>query len=200
MTVAALYVQRGGVCSCGIAELHEIARRRTADGHDVCLWSDGMVTRALGYHIRGVGRRRAKPVEHELRIGWAVLDAAGVYDADELAELVGRYRRAFDANTDAKEARRAPRSRSRSGIVLRWTVYSADRDGRASVRYAALDRIRWPALVLWHERGLYSVLRRRSTQGRASSTLDTTGFEARTLREILGALETLRIKTKEEAI
>ena len=43
-------------------------------------------------------------------------------------------------------------------ILLRWTVLSADRDGRPTCRVATLPRLRWPATQVWHERGFYEVM------------------------------------------
>lgn len=47
-------------CSCGEIQDHVVARRQTIDGKTVLFWSDGVVTFAMGYGIRGVGKSRSR--------------------------------------------------------------------------------------------------------------------------------------------
>ena len=78
-------------CSCGCFEPHVIARRETADGRRVKVWSDGMVTHAdpFGTHICGIGRARS---DHNAngyaRAGRAIVDIISLFDFSELRTLV----------------------------------------------------------------------------------------------------------------
>jgi hypothetical protein len=86
-------------CTCGNSELHAIARRTTADGVTVALWSDGDITDRLGFRIRGVGKTRgAGPaaLDRALRVGWLVMNNVCVYDFSEVAALVKAGRRAVE--------------------------------------------------------------------------------------------------------
>ena len=42
------------MCTCGTTDTHEIARRQTADGIGVVLWSDGAITGRLGVALHGI--------------------------------------------------------------------------------------------------------------------------------------------------
>ena len=66
-----------------------IARRSTADGKHVCLWSDGLLTWAFGYHIKGAARPRTQAArEQAFTAAWLVLGDVELYDADEIPTLV----------------------------------------------------------------------------------------------------------------
>ncbi len=66
-----------------------IARRSTSDGKHVCLWSDGLLTWAMGYFIKGAARPRTESGRNEaLRAGWLVLGDVELYDAAEVPTLV----------------------------------------------------------------------------------------------------------------
>jgi len=81
---------------------YTIAQRRTFDGKFIYLWSDGMVTFALGQHIRGVGvARSAIQIKRDVEAGWLVMGDAELYEADEIARLVKSARRAVRQNFDA---------------------------------------------------------------------------------------------------
>lgn len=68
-----------------------------------------------------------------------------------------------------------------------WTVEQADRDGRPTLRTCRLDRIRWPGLAVWHERGVYELvdIDRRGT-------CFPTGLRFRSQRALRAHLETIR--------
>lgn len=52
-------IKRGlALCSCGCREAHVIAKRETADGVRVEIWSDGDITRR-GFALPGVGQGRS---------------------------------------------------------------------------------------------------------------------------------------------
>lgn len=75
-----------------------IARRKTADGKALLLWADGLVTFALGYSIRGVGRARsASAQKSDLRAGWAFMEEACLFDAKEVSTAIRAIRQAFRA-------------------------------------------------------------------------------------------------------
>lgn len=82
-------------CSCGTNETHEIARRRTADGKTVVLWSDGLITWAMGYMVRGIGAARsAYETRKNLEAGWMAMGDVDLYEAAEVSALVRAARRA----------------------------------------------------------------------------------------------------------
>lgn len=81
-------------CTCGCTEVHRIAYRRTADDMRVELWSDGMVTWAMGLFMRGVGKPRHKYVERANRFALdAIADDVSLYDAEELPSVVRTARK-----------------------------------------------------------------------------------------------------------
>lgn len=81
-------------CSCGCAETHEVARRTTADGKLVVLWSDGLVTGFLGFRVRGVGASRSTyEAGKDMEAGWLMLDEVCLYDFAEVGALVHAARR-----------------------------------------------------------------------------------------------------------
>lgn len=72
-----------------------IARRSTIDGKHVLLWSDGLVTWAMGYRITGVGAARSDfECSLDLEAGWLVMGEACVYESAEIARLVKAARKA----------------------------------------------------------------------------------------------------------
>lgn len=83
----------GGPCSCGVAEDHVVGRRRTADGYQVALWSDGALT--LGFAHQYAIRGARGPARHvALSAGWSVLGDVELYDAAEVRDLAHQRRRA----------------------------------------------------------------------------------------------------------
>lgn len=117
-------------CSCGDAEPHVIARRMSADGAIVKLWSDGAVSSGLGFTIlRGVrsGRRH----ELALRAAWLLADEVCLYDRGELGFLARMARRAVEQKSlqprdylRARMAGRVVRVGGRHGAVVRTVAPS----------------------------------------------------------------------------
>lgn len=74
-----------------------LARRKTADGRSVKLWSDGQVTWAFSA-IRGIGRAiEPWAQEADLKAGWAAIDLVSLCDAAEIPALIKEARKAFRA-------------------------------------------------------------------------------------------------------
>lgn len=94
-------------CSCGVHSDHKVARRLTADGKTVVLWSDGQVTGAFNA-IRGIGRARTRTARRlNLRAGWLVFADVELYDFDEVPGLVRAARqgvRQYNATEDSARA------------------------------------------------------------------------------------------------
>lgn len=85
-------------CSCGCTEVHRVARRTLADGKAVILWSDGLVTFALGFRIRGIGTARESwAQEADLRAGWAFMGEAELFTTVEVPKVLKALRAAFRA-------------------------------------------------------------------------------------------------------
>jgi hypothetical protein len=82
------------ICSCGCKEKHKIARRQTADGKDVIFWSDGDVTWALGYAIRGVGlSRESWAIEADMTASEALRGFVELLDSKEVGRALMALRR-----------------------------------------------------------------------------------------------------------
>jgi hypothetical protein len=91
------------MCSCGNHDAHPIARKTTADGVHVDIWSDGMVTDAsvIAGYLPGVGRKRLPAARL-----WAFADEVWLYHVADLASLVTEHQRA-EKRQAAIEASRA---------------------------------------------------------------------------------------------
>lgn len=122
----------------------------------------------------------------ETRHDWSAFGAAKAF-VDEVGTIgAERALRRLSDVADAEERRPAkPRAPRRMSFV--WTVEQADRDGRPTLRTCRLDRIRWPGLAVWHERGVYELVGvdRRGT-------CFPTGLRFRSQRELRAYLETIR--------
>jgi len=82
------------MCTCGVEKTHKIWRTATADGKDVVGWSDGDVTWAFGYAIRGVGLAHSSATAGaDLRASWALRENVGMLDANEVATAFNALRR-----------------------------------------------------------------------------------------------------------
>lgn len=82
-------------CSCGCAKDHVIARRKTADGITVQIWSDGAVTCGLNtYVIRGA--KTARSIRLAVRAAWLVANEVEMFDHAELRRLCVTARKAVE--------------------------------------------------------------------------------------------------------
>lgn len=179
-------------CSCGNNETHIVARRTTADGAEIVLWSDGDLTRPLGFAIPGVGRLSDRALA--LRSGRLVLEDLCLYQLSEVSTLVkaARWAARRDSLPGTMRARFDDVTRSR-GPRLVWTTIQADRDGRATVRVAKLPRLLYGrGYAVFHERGRYDVVRENPL---GSGSYENTGFRARTLRELGSVLEQVKVRS-----
>lgn len=149
------------MCSCGCSERHVIAKRSTADGIDVRIWHDGAVTGRLGAlpGVTIVRPRTLEAIERARRAAWLLAGEVETYDLSELPRLYTCARRlAAKGGGSPGELRAAFAAEDAPAIHFAWETYQTDRDGKAVVRVARLDRIRWPGLAVWHEAGTYTLL------------------------------------------
>jgi hypothetical protein len=190
-----------------VAEI--IARRTTSDGKIVTLWSDGDLTFALG---RGIPGLRFPRSALGLRAGWLVMGEVELYDASEVAllakaalgsakrgELPGELRaRIFRSKSQeaAAEIGRGGKALvslglapKRMGLVPKWMTLETDRNGKPTLRVWKLPRLIYGGLAVWHERGTFEIMREAPPH---SGTYVTTGFERKTLREVVALLPELR--------
>lgn len=158
----------------------QVARRVTSDGHHVTLWSDGSLLLPLGQFIPGWGGKRLPG-----RAGWLVMGEVELYDLEEVPTLAEACRWAAKHGKTPGEMR-AHLHRD-APIRLVWTVMHADRDGRPTVRTCRLNRIQWPGLIVWHERGVYELLKTERPRPGGDTCLPT-GFKFRTLRDLTAHL------------
>lgn len=195
-------------CSCGEVADHVVMRRRTFDGVDVCLWSDGCVTGSLGRGLSGVPMRRPRTVaalSRALAAGRLMLGEVCIREAGELGALYAACERAARLDAMPGTVRRILReSKQRApSISPNWTVVSADRDGTATERVCRLPRLRWPGLVVVDYCGgpgsrdgryvLCDVKRsRHPVSGVDAEYLVSTGFAFRNLPALWAHLETLK--------
>lgn len=147
-------------CTCGNVKPHVIARRSTADGKHVCLWDDGQLTWALGYHIRGAMNPRTPEQQVAARkVGRLVLGDVELYAAAEVSELISAARWAAerDGIPGTMRARLyAQRRKAQLAAMLlapKWEVLQADRDGKPTSRVWRLHRMSpWAGCVVFDER------------------------------------------------
>ena len=179
-----------------------IASRTTFDGVKVCLWSDGLLTWAMGYSIKGVGTSR-KPEQKELnlRAGWLVMGEVCLYERAEVSTLVKVARRAVrQSKMPAPLYLRTKITEALEGSVMDaivWTVTSTDRDGRTTERTGTFARLSGLAhVVIFDSRrdynrhgGRYGV--HYLTADRKSVRPGPPAFVAKNQREIAGFLGSL---------
>jgi len=174
-------------CSCGEIDLHTIAKRATADGISVEMWSDGAITGRYGYGLPGVPVVRPRTeaaVEAALRAGRAFMDDVSIYSLREIAHLYATCR----AQTAPGAARARALRAQRPTLTPIWTITAVDRDGAPTERVWRLPRLLWPELAVWDHvnhgrRGRYEVARAMG-RDRGRDTYVTTGFSFRTLAEL----------------
>lgn len=159
-----------------------VARRKTADGVVVKLWSDGGLTTGAGVVVGQPARSEAQ-LRRYLDAGWLVMGEVEIYDASEVRSLLLAARWAAERGLGPGEMR----GRLHRQVVLKpsWTVLETDRDGKPVLRCWVLPRVRWPGLAVFHERGTYSVCRE---VGHKTGTYSPTGFEFTNLRQLTSHL------------
>lgn len=183
-----------GACSCGDPKPHVVARRTTADGFRIALWCDGAVTDAVGTGLPGVPIARPRTpdaVAASRAAGWLFVGIAELYDLAELPALYDAARK----SSDRSNMHRRLAAADEPGLVpLDWQVYETDRDGQSVVRVAALPRMRWPGLVVWHERGRYELLAVRTGHAlgaRSREAAFSTGVSFATQRDLFAHLRSV---------
>lgn len=148
-------------CSCGETESHIVARRQTADGIGVEIWHDGAITGRMGLRLQGVPVARPR-TEKSLALAQATAalfsENVAMYDAAELPRLYVCAKAVATRGGASGDLRNLFNADDVKVLHLTWDVRCADRDGTPTLRVAVLDRIRWPGLAIWNERGRYEVM------------------------------------------
>ncbi len=139
-------------CSCGHDHAHQIAKRLTADGIAVILWSNGPVTGRMGFALDGVPV--ARPATEEARAvalaaGWLLLGEVALYDYADLGALYAACRWTAERGGGPGAVRARLAALAAPAVRPVWEVYQTDRDGRPTVRVWLLPRVRWPGLAVW---------------------------------------------------
>ena len=81
-----------------MAKAVKMARRTLSDGKDVILWSDGVITFAMGFGIREIGVVHEKwSREADVAAGWAFMGEACLFDSQEAPVAIKAIRKAFRA-------------------------------------------------------------------------------------------------------
>lgn len=153
----------GARCHCGDRNPHVVARRRTADGIGIALWSNATVTGFFGHALKGFPTRSAAVDAAAARRDamWLFAGEVEAYDLEECAVLykaaltVAR-RGGIPGDVRAEFARL-----NEPKIRFAWVTTVADRDGRWVEQTARLDRMRWPGVVIGRTRAGYEVLYER---------------------------------------
>lgn len=139
------------LCSCGTDRPHQIARRLTADGIAVALWSDGALSSGMGRQLPGVPMRRPRtPKARELALcaGRLLLGEVELWDLAELGDLYAAAERAARGDGLPGTLRALMAEFECPRLELRWTVVAADPKGRPTERRARLPRLRWPRTMV----------------------------------------------------
>lgn len=169
-------------CSCGESAPHVIAKRETADGIGVWIWHDGAITGRHGRALPGVTivRPRTAKAFESARIAASLISGdVEMYDCAELPRLYACARKVAARGGSRRDLCAAFAETDKPALHLAWCVYATDAAGEPTVRVARLDRIRWPGLVVWHERGRYELLALRNGTAlgaRSHEALEPTGF------------------------
>ena len=190
-TACSAITTRCQTCICGQEKDHPIARRATADGTHVLLWSTGEVTGALGYKLPGV------PMRRDLPTGRRFIDEVCLWDTSELWAL---YKAARKPGLPGEVRKRAHGYLNPPPKPV-WEVVSADRDGRPTERVWRLPRLAWPGLHVFdvaRGRGAgdrYQVwYEDRGHLGQERCVLRDTGMSFRTLTDLGRYLEEVRVR------
>lgn len=80
-------------CTCGKTDDHVVARRMSADGVHLELWSTGEITGRLGLYPPGLGRARSHSRFRAAALAW---DDVCLYDWAEIGALVKAARKALE--------------------------------------------------------------------------------------------------------
>jgi hypothetical protein len=180
-------------CTCGDHTEHRIARRQTADGHDVLLYSDGSIYGTMGIGRSGAAPRDPRKLGAYLAAAWLLADEVCMYDEAEIRTLVVTARRAVQQTAmPALAYLRRAMARATGPAPLRpiWTTLETDRDGTPTVQCWVLPRLRWPGLAVWREHGRYEVCAEMSGP-MARGTYKTTGMVFGNLRDLQGYLDSI---------
>ena len=189
-------------CTCGCTESHSVAHRTTADGIIVHLWSDGMVTGALGRGLRGVPMRRPRtPEKHAvaMRAGRLLLGEVCIWDAAELGPVYEACERAAQIDGMPGTVRRllCERDEAMGTPKLDWSVQATDRDGKTTERTARLPRAFWPGMVVFDfcggpgsKDGRYVLMERIRGSRADDPSYAPTGFAFASLRDMWAHLRT----------
>jgi|GEM_PF-3363302 hypothetical protein len=178
-----------------MTEPNVIARRATADGKHVCLWSDGYLTWALGFFIKGAAKPRTEAGRDlATRAGWLVLGDVELYEASEITNLVkaARWTASRDGLPGTMRQRFTQITNNQPALKPHWQVIQTNRDGKPTVRAWILPRLgQWAGLTLWdepHHGSRYHLLRR--VQG-SQNTYGSTGFAFNSIRDAVSHLKEL---------
>lgn len=161
-----------------------IARRSTCDGKHVYLWSDGSLTWALGYSIRGSAHPRTpEQTEAALRAGWLVLGEVEIVSGDDVSRLVEAARWVASRSGLPGDVRK--RLHASKPMRPDWTVLQTDRSGRPTLRAWVFHRLSGlRGLAIWHENGRYQVMSEMPGR-RAQGVYQPASKRVGTLREAL---------------
>lgn len=176
-------------------------RRVSADGYHVVLWSDGAVTGALGYRLRGVPVRRSRtgPARYQaLKVGRLMLDEVCLWETPDFGRLYKAAEAAVKRDGLPGTLRRFMREGGLLPLKPVWIVLHADREGKPTEKFWSLPRLRWPGLAVWwtKNRG-YAVMRRLSGARHADETYDEL-MTYKTLREVQAYLKAVPMPAYKE--
>lgn len=150
---------KASTCSCGSAEAHTVAKRRTFDGLRVAMWCDGAITGGFGVALAGVPvarPRSADATDIARTAGWMFMAEAELCEADELPALYEACRWAAARGLDVAAMR--ARLHAAAPIDFTWTVTEADHRGDVRERMCRLNRMQWPGLAVIHSARGYQVM------------------------------------------
>lgn len=196
-------------CPCGEQSTHVVARRRTADGAGIALWSDGTITLYFGHAIKGLPVRKPA-TEARVRIDamWLFAGEVEAYDLDECALLYKAALTIARRGGNPGDVRAEIARLTEPKIRFAWVTTEADRDGRWTEQTARLDRMRWPGVVVGRTRDGYEVFYERRvrhiTRDAAPRVVEdciheTSGFRCANQRALIEFLFSIAATTKRGA-
>lgn len=180
-------------CSCGESTAHIVARRETADGWRLSVWSDGAVAGGHGLALDGVPLVRPTTRaswEREIAAAWLFASEVSLYDLDEVPALYKAARAVARRGGDVAALRARMAEGERPTIRFNWQIVQADNRGDATVRCARLNRLQFPRLVAWHEGGRYELLHEvtNCVNGHIGEACESTGFVFASQRTLIAHL------------
>jgi hypothetical protein len=180
-----------------------VAKRKTADGKRVVLWSDGSISGRMGYQLKGVPMTK-NPLTPR-GVGWLFMSEVELYDSSELSKLYKAAKKVAKRGGNPGDVRREVGKLLKKGKApkrpkIRWEVTQTDARGNPIERVWVPSRFQWPGIVVYdhvnrgsRHGGRYEVMTRVSG---SRNTYRTTGMAFGKLADVFKYLDSVRVEYK----